>query len=150
MFLQGKPASETEDENWVSGRTEEEARKKAAKKFGVKNMSEIELRQDEDVLDTWFSSGLFPFSVLGWPDQTEELQLFYPGSLLETGHDILFFWVARMVFFGQKLMGKLPFKEVCDQYFLHFYINYISAKTFSIGVVPIFVYKKSHCFSFFV
>ena len=110
--FQGKPASETEDENWVSGRTEEEARKKAAKKFSVKNMSEIELRQDEDVLDTWFSSGLFPFSVLGWPDQTEELQLFYPGSLLETGHDILFFWVARMVFFGQKLMGKLPFKEV--------------------------------------
>ena len=96
----------------MSGRTEEEARKKAAKKFSVKNMSEIELRQDEDVLDTWFSSGLFPFSVLGWPDQTEELQLFYPGSLLETGHDILFFWVARMVFFGQKLMGKLPFKEV--------------------------------------
>ena len=81
-------------------------------------MSEIELRQDEDVLDTWFSSGLFPFSVLGWPDQTEELQLFYPGSLLETGHDILFFWVARMVFFGQKLMGKLPFKEVSNQHFL--------------------------------
>ena len=96
----------------MSGRTEEEALKKAAKKFSVKKMSEIELRQDEDVLDTWFSSGLFPFSVLGWPDQTEELQLFYPGSLLETGHDILFFWVARMVFFGQKLMGKLPFKEV--------------------------------------
>jgi len=66
-------------------------------------------------LDTWFSSGLFPFSVLGWPDKTDELELFYPGSLLETGHDILFFWVARMVFFGQKLMGKLPFKEV----FLH-------------------------------
>ena len=80
-------------------------------------MSEIELRQDEDVLDTWFSSGLFPFSVLGWPDQTEELQLFYPGSLLETGHDILFFWVARMVFFGQKLMGKLPFKEVSKSTF---------------------------------
>ena len=61
------------------------------------------------------SSGLFPFSVLGWPDNTEDLRVFYPGTLLETGHDIIFFWVARMVFFGQKLMGKLPFKDV----FLH-------------------------------
>ena len=68
--------------------------------------------QDEDVLDTWFSSALFPFSVFGWPEQTDELKLVYPGSLLETGHDILFFWVARMVFFGQKLIGELPFKEV--------------------------------------
>merc|ERR1711892_1345650 len=54
-------------------------------------------------------------SVLGWPDKTDDLDVFYPGSLLETGHDIIFFWVARMVFFGQKLMGKLPFKDV----FLH-------------------------------
>ena len=113
--LQGKPASETEDNNWVSGRTETEALEKAAKKFSVKNKSDIKLKQDEDVLDTWFSSGLFPFSIFGWPDNTDELNLFFPGSLLETGHDILFFWVARMVFFGQKLMGKLPFKEV----FLH-------------------------------
>ena len=75
-------------------------------------MADLKLKQDEDVLDTWFSSALFPFSVLGWPDKTDELELFYPGSLLETGHDILFFWVARMVFFGQKLMEKLPFKEV--------------------------------------
>ena len=64
---------------------------------------------------TPLSSGLFPFSVLGWPDNTEDLRVFYPGTLLETGHDIIFFWVARMVFFGQKLMGKLPFKDV----FLH-------------------------------
>jgi valyl-tRNA synthetase len=72
----------------------------------------IAFHQDEDVLDTWFSSALFPFSVFGWPEETDELKFFYPGSLLETGHDILFFWVARMVFFGQKLMGQLPFKEV--------------------------------------
>jgi len=115
VYIKGKPASEVDDNNWVSGRTETEALEKAAKKFSVKNMADLKLKQDEDVLDTWFSSALFPFSVLGWPDQTDELQLFYPGSLLETGHDILFFWVARMVFFGQKLMGKLPFKEV----FLH-------------------------------
>lgn len=73
------------------------------------------MHQDEDVLDTWFSSGLFPFSVFGWPDNTDDLNLYYPTTLLETGHDILFFWVARMVFLGQKLLGKLPFKEV----FLH-------------------------------
>ena len=73
------------------------------------------LAQDEDVLDTWFSSGLFPFSVFGWPDETPDLRDFYPTSLLETGHDILFFWVARMVMMGMKLTGKVPFKQV----FLH-------------------------------
>eukprot|EP00118_Oscarella_pearsei_P025855 m.308914 g.308914 ORF g.308914 m.308914 type:complete len:1085 (+) comp45062_c0_seq1:2-3256(+) len=96
---------------WVSGHDEEEAKEKASARFGV-SKEKISLKQDEDVLDTWYSSALFPFSILGWPDTTEDLKTFYPGSLLETGHDILFFWVARMVFFGQKLMGKLPFKEV--------------------------------------
>ena len=64
--------------------------------------------QDEDVLDTWFSSGLFPFSVFGWPEKTPELAKYYPTTLLETGHDILFFWVARMVMLGMKLMGESP------------------------------------------
>ncbi|XP_013145718.1 PREDICTED: valine--tRNA ligase isoform X2 [Papilio polytes] len=100
-----------EEELWVSAHTEEEALAKAAVKFQV-GKDEISLTRDDDVLDTWFSSGLFPFSIFGWPDQTEDLQAFYPGTLLETGHDILFFWVARMVFFGQRLMGKLPFKEI--------------------------------------
>lgn len=81
-------------------------------------------------MDTWFSSALFPFSIFGWPEQvesiysnmvkslddallqTDDLKVFYPGSLLETGHDILFFWVARMVMFGMKLVGEIPFKEV--------------------------------------
>ncbi|KAK3912795.1 Valine--tRNA ligase [Frankliniella fusca] len=102
---------EIDNEFWVSGRTEEEARAKASKKFNV-DSSKVKLRQDTDVLDTWFSSALFPFSIFGWPDDTEDLRTFYPGSLLETGHDILFFWVARMVFMGQRLLGKLPFKEV--------------------------------------
>ncbi|XP_058803896.1 valine--tRNA ligase isoform X3 [Phymastichus coffea] len=101
----------SDDDRWVSGRTEDEAKEKAAKKFNI-SKDKIILQQDPDVLDTWFSSGLFPFSIFGWPDQTEELKAFYPGTLLETGHDIIFFWVARMVFFGQKLLGKLPFKEV--------------------------------------
>jgi valyl-tRNA synthetase len=68
--------------------------------------------QDEDVLDTWFSSGLWPFSTLGWPEQTEDLKRFYPSDVMETGHEILFFWVARMVFFGLEMMGELPFHTV--------------------------------------
>jgi len=103
--------SDEEDKYWVSGRTEKEAAQRAAERFNVP-IEKIFLRQDEDVLDTWFSSGLFPFSVFGWPDQTEDLATFYPNSLLETGHDILFFWVARMVMLGQTLTGKLPFSEV--------------------------------------
>ena len=76
---------------------------------------DIILDRDEDVLDTWFSSGLFPFSVMGWPDNTDDLKAFYPTSLLETGMDILFFWVARMVMMGLELTDELPFHTV----FLH-------------------------------
>jgi valyl-tRNA synthetase len=102
---------ETDNKYWVSGHSEEEAKQIAAYRFNVP-LEKIVLVQDEDVLDTWFSSALFPFSIFGWPEETTDLKTFYPGTLLETGHDILFFWVARMVFFGQQLMGKLPFKEV--------------------------------------
>jgi len=70
------------------------------------------LEQDESVLDTWFSSALWPFSTLGWPDRTPELEYFYPTSVLVTGYDILFFWVARMVFMGLEFMGKKPFHYV--------------------------------------
>ncbi|MEX2264515.1 MAG: valine--tRNA ligase [Bryobacteraceae bacterium] len=70
------------------------------------------LEQDPDVLDTWFSSALWPFSTLGWPDETEDLKLFYPTSLLITGFDILFFWVARMVMMGIEFMGEVPFRQV--------------------------------------
>ncbi len=70
------------------------------------------IRQDEDVLDTWFSSGLWPFSTLGWPDNTPDLQYFYPTSVMETGYDILFFWVARMIMFGLEFTGKAPFHTV--------------------------------------
>ncbi|CAB4067286.1 VARS [Lepeophtheirus salmonis] len=112
VSIEGKPPLDsTDDNNWVTGHTVEDANIKAAKKFNVE-ISKIKLTQDEDVLDTWFSSALFPFSVFGWPNETLDLKAYYPGSLLETGHDILFFWVARMVFFGQKLTGNLPFKEV--------------------------------------
>ncbi len=73
------------------------------------------LTQDPDVLDTWFSSGLWPFSTLGWPDRTQALKTFYPNSVLETGFDILFFWVARMAMLGVHFMGEVPFRTV----FLH-------------------------------
>uniref|UniRef100_A0A8C2Q7G9 Valine--tRNA ligase n=1 Tax=Cyprinus carpio TaxID=7962 RepID=A0A8C2Q7G9_CYPCA len=106
-----KPGEDVDGHYWVSGRSQEEAREKAAKRFNV-TADKISLRQDEDVLDTWFSSGIFPFSIFGWPNESEDLRVFYPGTLLETGHDILFFWVARMVMMGLKLTGKLPFKEV--------------------------------------
>jgi valyl-tRNA synthetase len=105
-----RPANDTHDA-WVVARTQEEALAKAAASRGI-DASRITLEQDPDVLDTWFSSGLFPFSVFGWPEQTEDLKRFYPTALLETGKDILFFWVARMVMMGQTLTGQLPFKEV--------------------------------------
>jgi valyl-tRNA synthetase len=71
-----------------------------------------ELRQETDVLDTWFSSGLWPFSTLGWPARTRELQVYYPTACLVTGFDILFFWVARMIMLGLRFMGDVPFKDV--------------------------------------
>jgi valyl-tRNA synthetase len=71
-----------------------------------------DIYQDPDVLDTWFSSGLWPFSTLGWPDKTPDLKRYYPGSVLETGYDILFFWVARMIMLGLEHMGEIPFDTV--------------------------------------
>ena len=66
------------------------------------------VEQDPDTLDTWFSSALWPFSTLGWPDKTEDLEFFYPTNVLVTGYDIIFFWVARMIFSGIEQMGKRP------------------------------------------
>lgn len=77
----------------ASARLQEKAEEEAAKRF-PNAKGKIELNQDPDVLDTWFSSGLFPFSVFNWPNETADLKRFFPTSLLETGHDILFFWVC--------------------------------------------------------
>ena len=74
--------------------------------------SSEDIHQDPDVLDTWFSSGLWPHSTLGWPDKTDDLDYFYPGSVLETGYDILFFWVARMIMMGMENTGEVPFRAV--------------------------------------
>lgn len=100
---------DADDLYWVCGRTESEARQKAEQRFPGK---EVTLRRDEDVLDTWFSSGLWPFSTLGWPDKTEDLEKYFPTTTLETGWDIIPFWVSRMIMFSLKLTGKIPFTEV--------------------------------------
>jgi valyl-tRNA synthetase len=88
---------------------DEEAAKDAAKRHYGRA---AELRRDEDVLDTWFSSALWPFSTLGWPDATPEVARYYPGDVLVTGFDILFFWVARMMMMGLQFMGEVPFRDV--------------------------------------
>jgi valyl-tRNA synthetase len=102
------PAWYDADGNVYVARNAAEAHVQARKKHG----QDIPLEQDEDVLDTWFSSALWPFSTLGWPEQTKELKTFYPTQVLVTGFDIIFFWVARMIMMGLKFMGKVPFEQV--------------------------------------
>ena len=100
------PAWYDEQGNIYVGRDEAEVRSKH------KLDNNVVLNQDEDVLDTWFSSALWPFSTLGWPDKTPELKQFYPTSVLVTGFDIIFFWVARMIMMGMKFMDDIPFKDI--------------------------------------
>ena len=100
------PAWYDQHGNIFVGRDEQEVREKH--NLGT----DIELTQDPDVLDTWFSSALWPFSTLGWPDNTERLRTFYPTNVLVTGFDIIFFWVARMIMMGLRFMGEVPFHEV--------------------------------------
>jgi valyl-tRNA synthetase len=94
-------------EIFVAG-SEEEAKRAAAEKYG----HEVALVRDPDVLDTWFSSALWPFSTLGWPEKTKEVARYYPGAVLVTGFDIIFFWVARMMMMGIHFMGEVPFRTV--------------------------------------
>ncbi|MBW4665438.1 MAG: valine--tRNA ligase [Chroococcus sp. CMT-3BRIN-NPC107] len=93
---------------FVVAKTEAEAQAKAISQFG----QDVQLKQDPDVLDTWFSSGLWPFSTLGWPEQTQDLATYYPTATLVTGFDIIFFWVARMTMLGGHFTGKMPFNDV--------------------------------------
>ena len=102
------PAWYTRDNKIFVAENEIDA-KRIAKKYYKKN---VDLRRDEDVLDTWFSSALWPFATLGWPKKTYELKRFYPTSVLVTGFDIIFFWVARMMMMGNYLIKKEPFKKV--------------------------------------
>ncbi len=100
------PAWYDENGNVFVGRTEEEVREKHGLGNGVT------LSQDDDVLDTWFSSALWPFATMGWPEETPVLETFVPSSVLVTGFDIIFFWVARMIMMTKKFTGKIPFKDI--------------------------------------
>lgn len=102
------PAWYDEDGNVYVAESEIEAKEQAKQKHG----KDVTLRRDEDVLDTWFSSALWPFSTLGWPDNTDALKKYYPTSVLVTGFDIIFFWVARMMMMGMHFMKEVPFKTV--------------------------------------
>lgn len=131
VVFEGDSEVETKDSAWIVGRTEEEARSKAAAKFG--SSKPFRLEQDPDCLDTWFSSGLWPFATLGWPDENSgDLKRFFPTSTLESGWDILTFWMARMIvstiqqlnvhfsdavtngsqMLSLKLTGEVPFREI--------------------------------------
>ena len=113
VTIKGKQdPDESNNEHWICATSEKDALAKAVKKYNV-DASLITLKQDEDVLDTWFSSALLPISLCGWPDENhKDFKMFFPSSVLETGHDIIFFWVARMVFFSYFFMEELPFETV--------------------------------------
>ena len=100
------PAWYDDEKNHYVGTSEVNVREK----YGLKD--DVQLTQDEDVLDTWFSSALWPFSTLGWPEETEDLKSYYPTTLLVTGFDIIFFWVARMIMMGLYTMENIPFKDI--------------------------------------
>ncbi|MBW3533622.1 MAG: valine--tRNA ligase [Gemmatimonadetes bacterium] len=101
-----------------------------------------ELQQDPDVLDTWFSSWLWPFSTLGWPDETRDLRAFYPGHTLVTGPDILFFWVARMIMAGLEFMGEVPFREVYLNGIVRDRHNRKMSKSLGNGIDPLEVVER--------
>jgi valyl-tRNA synthetase len=98
----------TDNTPFVVARNQAEAEEKAKAKFG----ENVKIEQDPDVLDTWFSSGLWPFSTMGWPEETQDLARYYPNTTLSTGFDIIFFWVARMTMMAGHFTGKMPFKTV--------------------------------------
>ncbi|PPS40196.1 valine--tRNA ligase [Chroococcidiopsis sp. TS-821] len=114
------------------------AREKAVAKFG----ENVKLEQDPDVLDTWFSSGLWPFSTLGWPEQTRDLEFYYPTSALVTGFDIIFFWVARMTMLAAHFTGQMPFKDVYIHGLVRDENNKKMSKSANNGIDPLILIDK--------
>ncbi|MFN6067578.1 MAG: class I tRNA ligase family protein, partial [Pseudanabaena sp.] len=132
------PAWYAPDGTIFVARTEEEAHAKAKAQFG----EDITLERDPDVLDTWFSSGLWPFSTLGWPEETQDFKTFYPTSVLVTGFDIIFFWVARMTMMAGYFTGKMPFNTVYIHGLVRDENNQKMSKSKNNGIDPLVLINK--------
>ncbi|MBD2189630.1 valine--tRNA ligase [Pseudanabaena mucicola] len=132
------PAWYAPDGTIFVARTEAEAIAQAKAKFGT----DVTLERDPDVLDTWFSSGLWPFSTLGWPEQTQDLETFYPTSVLVTGFDIIFFWVARMTMMAGYFTGKMPFHTVYIHGLVRDENNQKMSKSKNNGIDPLVLINK--------
>jgi valyl-tRNA synthetase len=132
------PAWYAPDGTIFVARTEAEAYAQAKAKFGA----DVTLERDPDVLDTWFSSGLWPFSTLGWPEQTQDLETFYPTSVLVTGFDIIFFWVARMTMMAGYFTGKMPFHTVYIHGLVRDENNQKMSKSKNNGIDPLVLINK--------
>ncbi|XGW00468.1 MAG: valine--tRNA ligase [Leptolyngbya sp. BL-A-14] len=127
-----------DDTPFVVARNEAEAKEKAIAQFGA----DVQLVQDPDVLDTWFSSGLWPFSTLGWPEQTADLARYYPTTTLVTGFDIIFFWVARMTMMAGHFTGKMPFQTVYIHGLVRDENNKKMSKSSNNGIDPLLLINK--------
>jgi valyl-tRNA synthetase len=132
------PAWYAPDGTIFVARTEAEAYEQAKRKFGA----DVTLERDPDVLDTWFSSGLWPFSTLGWPEQTQDFETFYPTSVLVTGFDIIFFWVARMTMMAGYFTGKMPFHTVYIHGLVRDENNQKMSKSKNNGIDPLVLINK--------
>ena len=128
----------TDTTPFMVARSEAEAREKAIALFG----ETVQLEQDPDVLDTWFSSGLWPFSTLGWPDETSDFKRYYPTATLVTGFDIIFFWVARMTMLAKHFTGEMPFKTVYIHGLVRDENNKKMSKSSNNGIDPLILIDK--------
>jgi valyl-tRNA synthetase len=128
----------TDDTPFVVAKNEAEAKEKAIAQFGA----DVQLVQDPDVLDTWFSSGLWPFSTLGWPEQTADLARYYPTTTLVTGFDIIFFWVARMTMMAGHFTGQMPFQTVYIHGLVRDENNKKMSKSSNNGIDPLLLINK--------